>query len=99
MIDASIFLMVTAGLIDTKQAFTRCRTDSTCEFREIIGFVKSVQRVAPLPSVDQIIPLRDQIRDGATVIALAERYAAINRARPVFQDAMVPGPCKFLVIK
>ena len=50
------------------------------EFGEIIGLVQAVQRFAPLVTVDQIVPLGNQIVNGAAVVRLAERHPAIHAA-------------------
>src|SRR5690606_31209768 len=52
--------------------------DPSGELREVVGGVQCIQRRAPLLAVDQVVPVGDQIVDGAAVVA--ERDAAVHAA-------------------
>ena len=43
-----------------------------------------VDRVAPLVAVDEVVPIRDQVVDGAAVVA--ERDAALHAARALLRE-------------
>ena len=69
-------------------AFAWSRTNATGEFRKIVGLVKSMQCLFPQPTVNQIIPFRDQIVDRTArshaadqLTGVAERNAAIHATR------------------
>ena len=59
-------------------AFARGRTHAPGELREVVRLVQTIERLAPAPLVDEVVPLRNQVVDGAAVIGLAERDAAVH---------------------
>src|ERR1700685_95483 len=69
------------GLIDSEHArsFTRCGTNAPGEFREVIGGVQLADRFSPTSAIDEIIPVGNQIVDGAS--RLAKGNATIHAAR------------------
>jgi hypothetical protein len=73
-------------LVDAERAraFTRRRADSPGELGEVVGLVEADDRLAPLAAIDQIVPLRDQVVDGA-----AQRQAVDQRAGVAVGDATV----------
>ena len=77
---------------DTHRAGTLAgsRTDPAGELGEIVGLQQPLERLLPQSPVNQIIPLRDQIIDGAAgghpaqqSAGVAVRRAAIHTARPL----------------
>ena len=79
------------GRLDDAQharTFARSRTDAAGELGEIVRLVQAVERLAPVIAIDQIVPLGDQVVDGAAgghvghqVARVAKRDAAIHAAR------------------
>src|SRR6266545_848632 len=74
---------------DTR-AFAGGRADAAGELREIVGLMQQVDRPAPKAEINQVVPFRDQIVDGATGshaaeqrAGVTERYAAIHAAGPL----------------
>ena len=65
-------------------AFTRRRADAAGKFGKIVGGVEPIQSFAPAVLIDQIIPFRDQIIDGAATLrhcsGMAEGDAAVHAA-------------------
>ena len=59
--------------------FTGGRADPTSEFGKIVGRMESLQGLFPLTTINQIVPLRNQIAERTA--AHAEGYAAIHAAR------------------
>mmetsp|Transcript_96794 Transcript_96794/g.276534 ORF Transcript_96794/g.276534 Transcript_96794/m.276534 type:complete len:331 (-) Transcript_96794:510-1502(-) len=55
--------------------------DTARELRKVVCFVEAVDRLAPLPLVNQIVPLRDEVVDRAAGVCLAEGRAAVHAAR------------------
>ena len=53
--------------------------DAAGEFREVVGRMQHFQRVAPVIFIDQIVPVRDDVVDRATIVA--KRNPAIHAAR------------------
>src|SRR5271169_1543289 len=66
--------------IDIERAgrFARRRAYPAGEFGEVVRRVQHVERLTPLVPVDQVIPVRNDVVDGAA--RLAEGYAAIHAA-------------------
>ena len=55
--------------------------------------MQAVQRLAPATPVDEVVPLRDQVVDGAAVARLAEGDAAVHAAGALGREApLVCGP-------
>ena len=69
------------GDAEHARAFARRRTHASGELRKVVGLVQAIQRFAPVTAVDEVVPLRNQIVDRATVGRLTERDAAIHAAR------------------
>ncbi len=46
-----------------------CGTESPGEFRKVVGSVQAVNRVPPATAVDQVVPVRDHVPQGATLVA------------------------------
>ena len=68
-------------------ALTGCGADPARELREVVGLVQAIERLAPQAAVDQVVPLRDQVVDGAPggaaahqLAGVAERHAAVHAA-------------------
>jgi len=69
-------------------AFAGRRADPAREFGEIVGFVEAIEGILPAAPVDQVVPLGDQVVDGATAggavdfhTRVAEGGAAVHAAR------------------
>src|SRR5690606_29128376 len=67
--------------------FTRRGADPACELGEIIGGMQHIERAAPLASVDQVVPVRNDVVDGTAV--MAERDAAIHAAGRLTRGAVI----------
>src|SRR5690606_31569418 len=67
--------------------FARRGAHAACELGKVVGRMQHVQRAAPVLLVDQIIPVGDDVVDGAA--AGAERYAAIHAARTLLLGFVV----------
>src|ERR1017187_1272978 len=72
------------------------RTYAAGELRKIIRLVQTLERLAPEPAVDEIVPLRDQVVDGAAgghaaeqLAGVAERHAAIHAARALVPELLL----------
>ncbi len=68
--------------------FAGRRADATGELGEVVRAVETDARLAPLPAVDEVVPLRDQVVDRAARghprdegPGVAERDAAVHAAR------------------
>jgi hypothetical protein len=53
-------------------------TEPTGELGEIIRGVQGFERIFPAPAVDEIVPLRNQVHDRTTGIALTKGHTAIH---------------------
>ena len=73
-------------LVDAQHAgtFARGRADTARKLGEIVCLVQSREGLLPQPAVDQVIPLGDQVADGA-----ARRHAAEQRAGMAKRDAAI----------
>ena len=57
------------------------------ELREVVGRVQSLDRVAPVVAVDEVVPVRDEVPERAAVVA--ERDATVH-APPGLRDERLP---------
>jgi hypothetical protein len=82
MIAFSMFLIVTGGSVmpSTQAPSQGAGQVRAGELREVVGLVQPVQGFAPAALVDEVVPLRNQVVDRATVVRLAERHATIHAA-------------------
>ena len=78
------------GLDDAQYAgaFAGRGADPSSEFGEIVGFVEAIKGILPATPVDQVVPLGDQVVDGATAggavhfhARMTEGGAAVHAAR------------------
>jgi hypothetical protein len=53
------------------------RANPTGEFREVVGFMEAIQGFLPQPPIDQVVPLGDQVVDGATAGHAADGHARV----------------------
>ena len=67
--------------VDAQHAsrLARRRAEPTGELREVVGGVQPLDRLAPVSPVDQVVPLRDEIAEWATVVAKGD--AAVHASR------------------
>ncbi|GJD02058.1 hypothetical protein ColKHC_10883 [Colletotrichum higginsianum] len=67
-------------LVDAENTGTLARggTDAAGELGEVVGHEQTVESVAPLVLEHQLIPLRNDVGDGATRLGLAERNTAVH---------------------
>jgi hypothetical protein len=84
-------------LVDAEHTgrFTRCGTQPPGELWEVVRRVQALDRVAPVIAVDEVVPVRDEVPERATVVA--ERDAAIHAAaglqpEPVGRERLVHLP-------
>ena len=54
-------------VVDVQRAgcLTRSGTDASGELRKIIGRMQHIERLTPLVTIDQIVPVRNDVVDGA----------------------------------
>src|SRR5262249_55380761 len=57
-------------------AFARRRAEAARPFREVVRRVQAIDRLAPLVSIDQVVPVRDDVAERAALGA--ERDAAVH---------------------
>ena len=67
----------------------RRRTDAAGELREIVGRMQVADRVVPVLVVDEVVPVRNLVVDGAARRPMAIGHAAIHAARSLFLDLLV----------
>ncbi|GKT49344.1 uncharacterized protein ColSpa_09525 [Colletotrichum spaethianum] len=67
-------------LVDAENAGTLAgsRADTTGELGEVVGHEQTVKGVTPLVLEDQLVPLGNDVGDGATGLGLAERNTAVH---------------------
>ena len=65
----------------------RGRTDAAGEFRKVVGRVQDVECTAPIVLVDQVVPVRDDVVDWATL--MAEGDAAIHATGALLRDLLM----------
>jgi len=68
------------GLVDAQHAtrFARRRANAAGKLREVVGRVQPVKRVVPLAAPYEVVPLRDEVAQRASL--MAERDAAVHAA-------------------
>jgi hypothetical protein len=85
-------------ITDTKytRTFAWRGTNSARKFRKVVGVVKATKRFAPMPPVDQIVPLRNQIvyrtpgsRTTYYSAGMAKRHSAIHATRALFAQGFL----------
>ncbi len=79
------------------RSLARRRTDAAGELGEVVGLVQPRQRLAPLPAVNQIVPLGDEIVDRTArstaiqqLAGVTEWNAAIHAARALLAQRRRP---------
>src|SRR5690606_32594618 len=70
------------------RAFAGGRTDAPGELGKVVGLVQSIERLAPVVVIDQVVPLGDEVMDGAAgrragedIAGVAEGNAAVHAPR------------------
>src|SRR5215471_4692543 len=73
-------------LSDTQHArsLTRSRTNASGKLREIVGGVQLTHGFFPIPTINVVVPIRNEIVDRTT--GLTERHTAIHAARALFAE-------------
>src|SRR5579863_10462856 len=66
------------------RGFTRCGTNAPREFREIVGGVEHPDGVVPAPAERQIVPIRNDVVEGAA--GVAKGHSAVHAARALGLD-------------
>ena len=58
-------------LVNSKHAcgFARSRTEAACEFRKVVCGMKSFNGILPMLAIHQVIPVRNEVAERASVIA------------------------------
>ena len=64
----------------------RSRTEASGELREVVGRVQAIERVPPVLSPDQVVPLGDEVSEGAPVVA--ERDAAVHASTGLLLEVL-----------
>ncbi|CAB4696754.1 unannotated protein [freshwater metagenome] len=73
-------------LVDAQHAgrLARRRTEATGELREVVGRVQALDGTLPVVAPDQVVPLRDDVAQRATLVA--ERDAAVHAPAGLRRD-------------
>jgi hypothetical protein len=74
------------GLLDQAEharRLARRRAQAAGELGEVVRGVQRVERLLPAAAADEVVPLGDQVLDGAAGVALAEGDAAVHAAGPL----------------
>ena len=79
-------------------AFAWCWTNPPRKLGEIICFMKSIHRFAPPTLINQIVPFRNQVVDGAAGCRLTKRYAAIHASSTLHSEQIFLGLCVDFVV-
>ena len=76
--------------VDGKSAgsLTRGGADPAGDLGEVVRHLQAHERLTPVPVVDQVIPFRDQVVDGAAG-GVAERDAAVHAARALLGKLLI----------
>ena len=77
------------GQIQSAGRFARGRADAPGEFREVVGAVQNRQGILPVITMHHLVPVRDDVVDGATVMAIWD--AAIHAARALLGHFCIAG--------
>src|SRR5690606_32366482 len=77
-------------LVDAEHAarLARRRAHATGELGEVVRLVQAVDRVGPLLAVDEVVPLGDEVPEGAALVA--ERDAAVHAAARLLLEERLP---------
>src|SRR5262249_51405335 len=67
--------------VEDARLLARRGTDAPGELREVVGRVQALDRVTPAAAIDEIVPVRDDVPERATLVA--EGDAAVHAARPL----------------
>src|SRR5512134_662145 len=59
-------------------AFAGSRTETAGKFRKVVRAVQRLQRVIPAATINEVVPLGNQVDDGAAGVPLAEGHAAVH---------------------
>ena len=59
------------------RALTRCRTNSSSEFWEVVGLVQAVQSIFPFALIYQVIPLRNKVIDWTTAGHITQGHTRV----------------------
>src|SRR5262245_28636994 len=82
--DAELDLFNRHGMIvDTEDAsgFARRRANPSREFRKVVGLVQKLDGLSPSISINQIIPIRDNVSQGTSRVA--EGDATVHATSPL----------------
>ena len=71
---------------------------ATGELGEVVGLVQTVQRLAPAAPVHEVVPLGDQVVDGAPCLGLAKGHAAVHAARALSLEPLLVGLAEDLFV-
>src|SRR5256886_6397301 len=78
------------------RSLARRRANAAGPLGEVVGLVQPRQRLAPLPAVDQIVPLGDEVVDRTAgraafeqLAGVAERNAAIHATRALLAQRLL----------
>src|SRR5918995_1850554 len=76
------YLLYSHGLVvdgEDARGLARRRTEHPRELGEVVGLVQAVYGLLPVLAVDEVVPVGDQVPQGAA--GVAERHAAVHAAR------------------
>ncbi len=74
----------------------RRRADQAGELGEVVGGVQLVDRLAPAAAIDEVVPVGDQVAEGAAVVA--EGDAAVHAATALLLELLVGEDAEDLLV-
>jgi hypothetical protein len=88
--DGELYLLYGHGLVvdgEDARGLARGRAEHPSELREVVGLVQAVYGLLPVLAVDEVVPVGDQVAQGAARVA--ERHAAVHAARGLAPQLLV----------
>src|SRR5215216_1256562 len=88
--DGELYLLYGDGLVvdgEDARGLARGRAEHPRELGEVVGLVQAVYGLLPVLAVDEIVPVGDQVPQGAACVA--ERHAAVHAARGLALELLV----------
>src|SRR5919107_2062236 len=88
--DRELYLFYGDGLVVDGQdarGLARGGAEHPCELGEVVGLVQAVYGLLPVLAVDEVVPVGDQVPQGAARVA--ERHSAVHTARSLTPELLL----------
>ena len=88
--DGELYLLYGHGLVvdgEDARSLARGGAEHPRELGEVVGLVQAVYGLPPVLAVDEVVPVGDQVSQGAARVA--ERHAAVHAARGLALELLV----------